>query len=39
VAWPVMYHHSVRKPGCAPWSRGNCSAFWGSATAGRQLPS
>jgi hypothetical protein len=22
---PVTYHHSVRKSGCAPWSRGNAS--------------
>ena len=22
MACPVMYHHSVRSSGCAPWSRG-----------------
>ena len=27
AAWPVMYHHSVRKSGCAPRSRGKVSAL------------
>ena len=33
-AWPVMYHHSVRKAGWAPWSRGNSSAAGGYTLGG-----